>query len=282
MPELDDVVREISRQGWLQGDIVLGEALATHIPDAVVANQLDGSLPTHWVLISHSCTVHARNYADATNVEWIACKLVKKKPFGKYLNALNPRQLQIELGAKLFLDLKLQRRVWTSRSVLPALERSPDGVRLEQDQRDTLSYWLAHGYTRVAMPDKLVERLKKYNDDKTPFGLGVVVDGFLERNAQYLDSAWVSFFPKIELDVDATPYEISFRFLVKRKFARELQALQADLADALAAEPGRDQGIILGEADVTPLQDFTMLDAQDYIRYNVHDWLSLGDEGEDG
>ena len=41
MPELDDVVREISRQGWLQGDIVLGEALATHIPDAVVANQLD-------------------------------------------------------------------------------------------------------------------------------------------------------------------------------------------------------------------------------------------------
>lgn len=34
-------------------------------------------------------------------------------------------------------------------------------------------------------------------------------------------------------------------------------------------------GLILGEADVTPLQYFTMLDAQDYIRYNVHDWLSL-------
>lgn len=278
MPELDDVVQEISRQGWLQGDIVFGEALATHIPDAVITNQLDGNLPTHWVLVSHSCTVHARNYADAPTIEWIACKLVKKKPFGKYLNALNPRQLQIALGVKLYLDLKLQRRIWTSRSLLAELERSHDGIRLEQDQRDTLTYWLAHGYTRVAMPDKLVERLKKYSDDKTPFGLGVQVDGFLEKNAQYLDSAWVSFFPKTELDATTDPYEISFRFLVKREFVRQLPTLQAELADFLAAEPNKHEGLILGEAEVTPLQDFTMLDAQDYIRYNVHDWLSLGDE----
>lgn len=282
MPDLDDVVKEISRQEWLQGDVVLSDALAPHIPDAVIANQLDGSLPTHWVLISHSCTVHARKYADAPVVEWIACKLVKKKPFGKYLNALNPRQLQIPLGDKLFLELKLQRRVWTSRSLLPTLERSPDGVRLDQDQRDTLVYWLAHGYTRVAMPDKLVERLKKYNDDNSPFGVGVQVDAFLEKNAEYLDSAWVSFFPKIELDAITEPYEIGFRFLVKRKFVRQLPTLQAELADALAANPHHDEGLILGEAQVTPLQDFTMLDAQDYMRYNVHDWLSLGEEaGED-
>ncbi|PPK35166.1 hypothetical protein CD175_30150 [Pseudomonas laurylsulfatiphila] len=75
---------------------------------------------------------------------------------------------------------------------------------------------------------------------------------------------------------------MGFRFLVKREFVRQLPTLQAELADALAANPHHDEGLILGEAEVTPLQDFTMLDAQDYIRYNVHDWLSLGEEaGED-
>lgn len=282
MPELDEIVGQISRQEWLQGDIILGDALAAHIPEAVIAHQLDGSLPTHWVLISHSCTVHARKYTDAPIVEWIACKLVKKKPYGKFLNALNPRQLQIALGGKLYLDFKLQRRIWTSRSLLPELERSPNGIRLEQDQRDTLVYWLAHGYTRVAMPDKLVDRLKKYNDENTPYGLGVQVDAFLEKNAQYLDSAWVSYFPKTELEATTDPYEIAFRFLVRRECVRQLPTLQAELADALAANPHHDEGLILGEAEVTPLHDFTMLDAHDYIRYNVHDWLSLGEEtGED-
>lgn len=44
---------------------------------------------------------------------------------------------------------------------------------------------------------------------------------------------------------------------------------------------GVESALYFGGADVTVLQDFTMLDAEDFVRYNLHDWLSVGDTDED-
>ncbi|MFH6568508.1 hypothetical protein [Pseudomonas kulmbachensis] len=278
MPETCDYVCEISNQGWLQGDMVPGEALAGHIPQAVLDAQFEGGMPSHWILISHSCTVHARKHEDAPIVEWLACKLVKKKPYGKYLNALNPRQLHLQLDDKVHLDLKIQRRVWTARSALIELERVPDTQQLSEEQREAIAYWLAHGYTRIAMPDELVERLKLRDADGKPEGLGTHIDSFLEQNSARLDSAWVSFYPKSELKDVSEPYEISFRFLIKNTYRRELQSAQEELDKALSNCADIGAGLTLDLAQVSVLEDFSMLDAKDYTRYNLHDWLSLGDQ----
>lgn len=213
--EKEAAVTTIREMGWLQGDIVNGADLADHIPQAAVDGVLGGKLPSHWVLISHSCSIHARAYDQAPMVEWIALKIMKKKPLGAYLNSNNPRILQLQLDERLIFEAKIERRIWTPRSVLQSLKRNED-QKLDSEMIQTLSYWLSHSYNRIAIPDKLVERLKFRNGENIYTGLGVAIDSFLSENAHLLKGAWISFYPKEEL-VDATPYTIAFRLLIKPK-----------------------------------------------------------------
>lgn len=275
----DEVVKAISVAGWLQGDIVSGEALIPHIPADVLASQFDGKAPDFWVLASHSCTVHARIFDDAPLVEWVAIK-DKRKSYSAYLNALNPRILQLEIAEKKIFELKIHRRVWTSRKILPNLTLDRKGApALSDEQRRTLSFWLSHAYNRIAMPDALVERLKAESDHDGIKGIAIHVDQFLKENNHKLASAWVSFNPKNEL-VPTEPYEVSFRFLTKTEYAREVSNLNIGLTKMVGIRRKINEGLSFEGAEVTPLQDFTMLDAEDFVRYNQHDWLSLGEEDE--
>lgn len=274
----DEVVKAISVAGWLQGDIVSGEGLMPHIPADVLASQFDGKAPDFWVLASHSCTVHARIFDDAPLVEWVAIK-VKKKSYLPYLNALNPRTLQLEIAAKQIFELKIHRRVWTSRAVLPTQHRNA-AVTLNEDQRRTFSFWMSHAYNRIAMPDTLVERLKAEIGHDGMQGIAMLVDEFLKGNNHMLASAWVSFNPKCEIQEPAEPYEVLFRFLTKREHARQATELQAELTKMVGVSRQVSEGLIFEGAEVTVLQDFTMLDAEDFVRYNQHDWLSIGEEDE--
>ncbi|EPY8488761.1 hypothetical protein [Pseudomonas aeruginosa] len=274
----DEVVKAISAAGWLQGDIVSGEALIPHIPGDVLASQFDGKAPDFWMLSSHSCTVHARNFDDAPLVEWVAVK-VKKKPYALYLNALNPRILQLEIAAKQIFELKIHRRAWTSRAVLPTQHRNAT-VTLNDDQRRTFSFWMSHAYNRIAMPDALVERLKAEIDRDGMQGIALLVDEFLKRNNHMLASAWVSFNPKWEIQDPTEPYEVLFRFLTKRECARHATELNAELTKIIGVSRQVSEGLYFEGAEVTVLQDFTMLDAEDFVRYNQHDWLSIGEGDE--
>ncbi|TWH64003.1 hypothetical protein LX59_02827 [Azomonas agilis] len=276
----DEVVKAISAADWLQGNIVSGEALKLYIPDSVLTSQFDGEVPDFWVLASHSCTVHARKFNDAPLVEWVAIK-VKKKSYPPYLNALNPRILQLEITERKIFELKIHRRLWTSRKVLPSLtlDRN-EAPALSDEQRRTLSFWLSHAYNRIAMPDALVERLKAESDNDGVKGIAICVDQFLKDNNHMLASAWVSFNPKFEIQERAEPYEVIFRLLTKREHARQATELQAKLTEMVGVGREVSEGLTFGGAEVTVLQDFTMLDAEDFVRYNQHDWLSLGKEDE--
>ncbi len=249
-----------------------------HIPDAVLASQFDGKAPEFWILASHSCTVHARIFDDAPLVEWVAVK-VKKKSYRPYLNALNPRVLQLEIAEKQIFELKIHRRVWTSRAVLPTQHRNAT-VTLNDDQRRTFSFWMSHAYNRIAMPDALVERLKADIGHDGMQGIAMQVDEFLRKNNHMLASAWVSFNPKWEIQEPSEPYEVLFRFLTKRECARHVTELQAELTNMVGVSRQISEGLSFEGAEVSILQDFTMLDAEDFVRYNQHDWLSLG-EGEE-
>ncbi|WP_454913021.1 hypothetical protein [Stutzerimonas chloritidismutans] len=271
-----DVVLAISQQEWLQGDLVNSDKLRAHIPDSILETQFAGKEPTYWLLVSHSCTVHARRYDDAPFVEWLACKIIKK-PFHQYLNALNPRTLQLQVGTGRYLELRIHRRVWTRRDILPSIVRAEE-FSLDDEARKVLGYWLAHAYNRIAMPDALVERLKGEAGEE---GIARKVDEFLSLNNQLLHSAWVSFQPKSELR-HGEPYVVSFRFLVKPQYSRQQDELQNRLGSLVGLPRSLSDGLEFDGAEVTVLQDFTMLDAEDYVRYNLHDWLSLGEESDSG
>lgn len=274
-----EIVKAISVAGWLQGDTVSGETLIQHISKDVLDTQFEGKAPEYWVLASHSCTVHARNFADAPQVEWIAAR-IKKKAFDKHLNALNPRTLILELGEKQFLELKIHKRVWTSRAVLPTLTKNGQ-IDPSLEARSIFSYWLAHSYNRIAMPDALVERLTAEQGEDGLQGIARLVDEFLKTHNHKLASAWVSFYPKHELQDPEEPYEVIFRFLTKQQYAREVTDLDQELSHILGVPRGVGGGLEFKGAEVTVLQDFTMLDAEDYVRYNLHDWLSVGDSDDD-
>jgi hypothetical protein len=74
---------------------------------------------------------------------------------------------------------------------------------------------------------------------------------------------------------------VVFRFLTKREHARRANELHDQLNELLGVARNLNDGLYFGGADVTVLQDFTMLDAEDFVRYNLHDWLSVGDTDED-
>ncbi|HBX57817.1 MAG TPA: hypothetical protein DEH10_20915 [Pseudomonas sp.] len=76
------------------------------------------------------------------------------------------------------------------------------------------------------------------------------------------------------------PYEVLFRFLTKRECARHATELHAELTEMLGVSRPVSEGLFFGGAEVTVLQDFTMLDAEDFVRYNQHDWLSIGEGDE--
>ncbi|ETV48657.1 hypothetical protein V555_05216 [Pseudomonas aeruginosa BWH054] len=130
------------------------------------------------------------------------------------------------------------------------------------------------------MPDTLVERLKAEIGHDGMQGIAMLVDEFLKRNNHMLASAWVSFNPKCEIQEPAEPYEVLFRFLTKREHARQATELQAELTNMVGVSRQVSEGLIFEGAEVTVLQDFTMLDAEDFVRYNQHDWLSIGEEDE--
>ncbi len=274
-----EIVSAISAAGWLQGDTVSGDALIEHISEEVLKGQFEGVAPAYWMLASHSCTVHARNLCDAPWIEWIAVK-VKKKAFDKQLHALNPRTLHLQHAEKQVLELKIHKRVWTKRAVLPTLHRNPV-ITLSEENGQYFSYWMSHHYNRIAMPDELVNRLKADQGDDGMKGIAVLVDDFLHQNNQFFASAWVSFNPKGEIRDPAEPYEVVFRFLTKREHARRANELHDQLNEVLGVARNLNDGLYFGGADVTVLQDFTMLDAEDFVRYNLHDWLSVGDTDED-
>lgn len=135
-----EIVSAISAAGWLQGDTVSGDALIEHISEEVLKGQFEGVAPAYWMLASHSCTVHARNLCDAPWIEWIAVK-VKKKAFDKQLHALNPRTLHLQHAEKQVLELKIHKRVWTKRAVLPTLHRNPV-ITLSEENGQYFSYWI--------------------------------------------------------------------------------------------------------------------------------------------
>lgn len=204
---------------------------------------------------------------------------VKKKPYLPYLNALNPRTLQLEIAAKQIFELKIHRRVWTSRAALPILHRNTT-VTLNDEQRRTSSFWMSHAYNRIAMPDALVERLKAESGREGIQGIAMLVDEFLKRNNHMLASAWVSFNPKWEIQEPTESYEVLFRFLTKRECARHATELHAELTRMVGVSRQVSEGLFFEGAEVTVLQDFTMLDAEDFVRYNQHDWLSIGEGDE--
>ncbi|MBB3105172.1 hypothetical protein [Azomonas macrocytogenes] len=271
-------VKKISEQGWLQGHIVPGDALNPYIQEGLVDSLLGGKNPTYWILISHSCTVHARNYDDAPVVEWIACNFKRGKIFGKYLNANNPRRLQLPIEDRRYLELRIERRIWTPRLALIDLQRNQEAT-LDAEQLETLIFWLSHSYNRIAMPDRLVDRLRFQDEASGNYvGLGVQLDKFLDEHSLRLKSAWVSFNPKHEIDTPEEPYTLAFRFLVKNRHIRELEELNQLLQEAIKEAPALEPGLVLDDITVTPMYDFTMLDVEDFTHYNSSDWLSLGEE----
>ena len=69
--------------------------------------------------------------------------------------------------------------------------------------------------------------------------------------------------------------------MIKPQYRRNLDEAQHYLNALIDAAPALPVGLIFDDAVVAPLQDFTMLDAETYTRYNTYDWLSLGEDADE-
>ncbi len=271
----EKMIADIKTQGWLQCDLVAGEALRAYLN----SNDIEGlgGIPDYWLLITHSCSVQNNCLTKVPNVEWIAIrKITGKKANSSLTNAHNPRIYHLSLPpepARCHLEIKIEQRVWCSRCALRNIadQRITHVVELNLQAKKNIAYWVSHSYNRISLPTELVNRLRSN-------GISPCINSFLEEHGDLISSAWIRFDPIEEIQDTTTPYEIEFRFLMKT--VRRLNDVQAVLNKRISDITINNSEITLVGVNnaVKPLSGFTMLDAEVYTRYNELDWISLADE----
>ena len=166
----------IQSLGWRQGSVFRLPPEAAHLlPDYMRAHA------EQWLVLgTQSCSVCSANFAAEPRVEVLAATpLAKYKPsLGEARGKTNHTfHLPVKgLPRAEALACHMGRRAFLARERL--LDIRPELTWLEPDAAKSFKAWLAHHYLRVALPDRLVERIR------APGGVKDVVKAALEAEIE--------------------------------------------------------------------------------------------------
>ncbi|ERS87949.1 hypothetical protein [Halomonas sp. PBN3] len=221
------------------------------------------------VVITHDCDLANDNLELEPAVEVIVAQTVSS-PDGNHRYAKNARKLHLdwEGGVEPWcLELLATRRCHVDKATLAGFEPAP-GATLSPAGRRILQSWLAARYRRQALPDSLVERLRKVFARLEKRGKG---------NAGSVVGYWLSFEPADELP-PAEPYDlnISIVYTIEDPFAEDTAVgIAEDLAarfEGLVRQAGAGP-VVLGECAARSEEEFTLKDIREHVEFRL-DYLS--------
>lgn len=261
----------VKERGWRQGSLAEADLVARLGESGCVPGLASEDLVL--IVLSHDCDVTNASFEAEPDVELVAARFVPEGARnGSFSHGKNPRRIQFEIvdGTDCRLAEAYARdRFTVDRRLL--LEFGPDANRsCEPPTVEALAQWLARRYVRSALPDAFNHRtrpaigglkkaLKRHGSDITALFVSLNAWTELVEGESY------------QLVVSATMRDSTFCDPVRRQVAqRALDVMQEKLerCDGIDGVEGR----LVSESDVT-LEDLRYM-----RRFDVFDYLSVGDD----
>lgn len=152
----DEQLKKLSDAGWRQGALL-------RVSDDILEYCVGLSAGDLAIVCTQSCSLLNPSLGKFPNVEVMAAS---RLPDGKYKanddlargKVVNELHLRLDQPANGAISIDLNRRYFVPRDLL--LKRVPAEESVSARLVPALAAWIARSYTRVALPDALVVRLK--------------------------------------------------------------------------------------------------------------------------
>lgn len=258
MSDIDD----IRRGGWKQGAIA---------PTSLVAalreqSQIDIGPDDLVIVISQDCDVVCNSFELEPRVEFLIARVTAERN-GNLFRGKNPRRLQFDLDGRIF-EVSCSERPSMDRRIL-AQCAADDGTRLPGNVAGLLPGWVAKRYTRAALPDALVERLR---DAAKAFRRQ------LKRNGEFVSALFLLVEPADEIPEEAD-YAIELTILAPDEAIADedsgmaLKRLEADTDQLLSSV----KGVTVREVSLRAESEYSYAELIRSIEWDVYDDLSFQD-----
>ncbi|MGH1457206.1 MAG: hypothetical protein ACRBDI_10530 [Alphaproteobacteria bacterium] len=225
----EDCGSAILDAGWRQGSFV--DVSAFELPDKFP----DVSNVPYVMVCSQSCTAVSRSFVRDPYVELIVARPVQQyNPRSDAARGKTPRTLHLKVAEGNdfpALELSINDRFEVPRAAL--LHSAPlSEISLQEGEPTKLTNWLGRNYTRLAMPDALVEGLREHFFKGFEKFLKIILEDGQRLNC-YLDNIYISWQPDGEHDdytvkmiMIADNEEVQIKF--EEDYLPQIEKLMAD------------------------------------------------------
>lgn len=257
---------QLLRAGWRQGSICRPSDALRH-PSGQPADSF-------LVVLTQSCTVVARNWIANPSVELAVAVPTPGKFNAKApeVTGKNLRKLVVPVEGQGFdaLEIDVNTRFFAPREKLLSLK--PEALRSSVDVGRRIGGWMGRQYSRAALPNELVERLRANVIPRIAKVLG--------KGAGALHEQVTGFFVGWEPDDEDGPYTV--RFVAVCSDEDSVQALFTGLVPGMREEDGylvhEEEGLTVA-FDVRALDATMLSDVDGLARFSEWDFLTdLGEE----
>lgn len=254
------------------------------------------------MLASQTCNVQNPDLDRVPSVEFIGARVIASEDFkDAFQGGANPRLLHTRaLNADnnpIFLELKIENRVWVPRCYLSNM--SPSGFRLidavddfNDRRKEIFAAWLGRSYTRVELSDAFNKKfddtkLKKFFSDIAKRHAGALQGVYFEIRPANADSTET--FSPTEIAKMEPPYALHVTFVSHDRDQLALIEEEVEKIDERRIpQPGgkisRREDAAMGGISVTcdavSIDGWTVRDLMSSIRFTDWDYLSSIDESD--
>ena len=277
--ESDRQVEALRDAKWQQCSVFYPSAEMLQLLPAYMKLQ-----PDEWLVIAtQTCSVVSDNFKKESLVEVLAAR-----PLDNY-NPKHPRAKGNEnvyfhlpihghLSARKIkaLECDLGRRAFLPRSCLASI--TPEKTWCELPDLNAFKGWIAHYYTRIALPDTLVRRLTI-----KPDGLATSIEKILKGKvgevslSDYVKTFYVAWSPNEEVSEDQF-YEIEL--VVVCTDIDGANIIEPLLSEVIEGPEGKISihKVLVSDLIVDPADNITLSDLYGKVRFNEWDRLSSPEE----
>lgn len=266
--DLADAV-EIQNRGWRQGSVLDPRTTTVAFP-------LDHRLEhdEFFVLYTQSCTVVSRRFSTDPKVELIVAKLISKyKGKSPEATGKNQRKLHVAYSdGSAALEFDFNRRFSIDRRLL--LDFHPaEGMIIGEIGALKLGAWIGRAYTRIALPDALVENMRKKG-------------GLIDSLKKALDTPYGEEADPVHFEVpfiyinwqprnnESENFSLNFQFICNEYGAAEVLDESITLLLEKYSEKPEYRGIDFIQWSCKPANETFLTDLDGYERLSEWDYLS--------
>lgn len=265
--------QKIKADGWRQGSCFTESscpALIRAMPDK---HKDKGAV---YVCVTHDCSVLNASLSAEPHIEYLVA-LPAEKLDGNCTYGKNIRKLHLYIGIEgnqKPYELLANRRGLIPRECIVGIKPAGN-IKLETEEKGSLSRWLANRYTATAFPDEFEKRVDKVRKK--------LKRHFENPLTNQMLGIWISLLSGMtELPTTET-YEVVISLVFTseayKKYSDEHEL--DDFAEKVKGILGQTDGIVAKEVFVIPEDDFSLRNYRKMSRWVNFEYISMKSDDDD-